>query len=278
MASYNDEFINILEKILKDIDEINKSIDETFKENEDGCENLVEQTTQDNIKDEDTIDYYVISDESNGINQDIAQGKYITYPSNEENDNEIIDKEKDDLDQDCDKSQADVTNNNNDQCIDNNITITNARSTYVITRTSIKNIKESNCNIYQTQDKTDVFRSIISTKIPLKGTDTKYVGNNNTKIVKVIMYVEYVQLTTNIVKRSNHTSGKSVNKTLPSSYLMQIPRQNNQNEGMVVIKISSLKSSVRQRARIKDSMRKISFEDKAFPRGRKCYNNKIVNK
>ena len=211
IASYSDEFINILKKILKDIDEIKKSIDETFKENEYGCENHVEQTTEANVKYEDTIDYYVIFDESNGINQDIVQDKYITYPSNEENDNEIIDKEKDDLDQDCDRSQADVTNNNNDQCIDNNITITNARSTYVITRTSIKNIKESNYNIYQTQDKTDVLRSIISTKSPLKGTDTKYVGNNNKKIVKVIMYVEYAELTTNIVKGSNHTSGKSVN-------------------------------------------------------------------
>ena len=92
------------------------------------------------------------------------------------------------------------------------------------------------------------------------------------------MYVEYVQLTTNIVKRSNHTSGKSVNKTLPSSYLMKIPRQNNQNEAMVIIKIASLKSLVRQRAKIKDSMRKIIFEDKGFPRGSKCYNNKIVTK
>ena len=98
----------------------------------------------------------------------------------------------------------------NDQCIVNNITITNARSTYVITRTSIKNIKERNYNIYQTQDKTDVLRIIISTKSPLKGTDRKYVGNNNKKIVKVVMYVKYVQLTTNIVKRSNHTSGKNV--------------------------------------------------------------------
>ena len=43
MASYSDEFINILEKILKDIDEIKKSIDETFKENGDGCENHVEE-------------------------------------------------------------------------------------------------------------------------------------------------------------------------------------------------------------------------------------------
>ena len=119
IASYSDEFINILKKILKDIDEIKKSIDETFKENEYGCENRVEQTTQANVKDEDTIDYYVISDESNGINQDILHEKDITYLGNEENDNAIIDKEKYDHDQDCDKRQDDVTNNNNDQCIDN---------------------------------------------------------------------------------------------------------------------------------------------------------------
>ena len=80
------------------------------------------------------------------------------------------------------------------------------------------------------------------------------------------------------LKEANHTSGKNVNKTSSSSYLMQIPRQNNQNEVVVVMKIASLKSSVRHRAKIKDDMRKFSFEDKAFPRGRKCYNNKIVNK
>ena len=70
MASYSkiDEFINILEKILKDIDEIKKPIDETLKENEDECENHVEQTIEANVKDKDTVDYYVISDEINGIN------------------------------------------------------------------------------------------------------------------------------------------------------------------------------------------------------------------
>ena len=86
--------------------------------------------------------------------------------------------------------------------------------------------------------------SIISTKSPFKGTDTKYVGNTNKKIVKVVMYVNYVQLMTNITKISNHTSGKNVKKTSPSSYLMQIPRQNNQNEAKVVIKIASRKSSM----------------------------------
>ena len=70
MAYYSEEFMNLLEKILKDIDEIKKSIDETLKGNEDGCENHVEQATQANVKEEDTIDHYVILDESNGINQD----------------------------------------------------------------------------------------------------------------------------------------------------------------------------------------------------------------
>ena len=99
--------------------------------------------------------------------------------------------------------------------------------------------------------------STISTRSSFKGTDTKYVGDNNTKIVKFVMYVEHVQLTTNIVKRSNHTSRKRVNKTSPSSYLLQIPRHNIQNEAMVVIKIAPLKSSVWHTAGIKNDMRKI---------------------
>ena len=160
----------------------------------------------------------------------------------------------------------DVANNKDDRCIDNNVTITSARKIDVITRTAIKNINENNYNIYQTQDKTGVLMSIISTKISFKGTDTRYVGNNNTKIVKFSMHVKFVQLTIKIVKRRNHTSGKSVNKTSSSSYLMKMPRQKNQNEAMVVIKIASLKSLVRQRDRIKDVMRKLNFEDKAFPR------------
>ena len=126
------------------------------------------------------------------------QYKDITYPSNKQIDNEIIDKEKDDPDQDCDKRQADVANNKDDQCCNKNITITNTRRTYIITKTAIKKIKRSNYNIYQTQDKIGVLMSIISTGSPFKGTDTKCVGDNNTK-TKVAMYIEHVQLTTNIV-------------------------------------------------------------------------------
>ena len=178
------------------------------------------------------------------------QYKDITYPSNKGIDNKIIDKEKDDPNQDCDKRQANVANNKDDQCYDKNITITNTRRTDIITKTTIKNIKRSNYNIYQTQDKTSVLMSIISIGSPFKGTDTKCVGDNNTK-TKVAMYIEHVQLMTNIVKRSNQTSRKSVNKASPSSYLLQISRHNNQNEAMAVIKIAPLKSSVRHRARIK---------------------------
>ena len=127
MASYikSDEFINLLEKILKDMDEIKKSIDRTFKENEDECENHVEEATQVDEKNEDRAGQYVIPDESNGINQYNMQYKDITYPSNKGIDIEIIDKEKDDPDQDYDKRQADVANNKDDQCYDKNITITN---------------------------------------------------------------------------------------------------------------------------------------------------------
>ena len=78
------------------------------------------------------------------------QYKDITYPSNKGVDNEIIDKEKDDPDQDCDKRQANVANNKDDQCCDKNVTITNTRRTDIITKMTINNIKGSNYNIYQT--------------------------------------------------------------------------------------------------------------------------------
>ena len=75
-----------------------------------------------------------------------------------------------------------------------------------------KNINGNNYKINQTQDKIDVFVSIISTRIPFKGTGIEYVGNDITKIVTVVKTVKSVQLTTKIVKRNNHTSGKSVTK------------------------------------------------------------------
>ena len=86
MASYSkrDEFIDLLEEILKDIDEIRKTMYETFKVNVDGGENHVEEATQVDGKKEDRVGQYVIPDESNGINQYYMQYKDITYPSKRE--------------------------------------------------------------------------------------------------------------------------------------------------------------------------------------------------
>ena len=100
-------------------------MDETFKVNLDGGENHVEEATQVDEKKEDRVGQYVIPDESNGINQYNMQYKDITYPSNKEMDNKIIDKENDDPEQDCDKRKADVANNKDDQCCNKNVTITN---------------------------------------------------------------------------------------------------------------------------------------------------------
>ena len=63
MASYSksDEFIDLLEEILKDIEGIKKTMDETFKVNVDGGENHVEEATQVDEKNEDRVGQYVIS-------------------------------------------------------------------------------------------------------------------------------------------------------------------------------------------------------------------------
>ena len=82
----------------------------------------------------------------------------------------------------------------------------------VITRITMNHINWNSYTVNQIQDRVDVFVSIISTKVPSKGTGTKYVGNDITKIVTVVKTVKSVQLTTKIVKRNNHTSGKSVTK------------------------------------------------------------------
>ena len=111
-----------------------------------------------------------------------------------------------------------------------------------------KNISGNNYKINQTQDKIDVFVSIISTRIHFKGIGIEYVGNDIMKIVTVVKTVKSVQLTTKIVKSYNHASCKSVNETSPSTYLMWILKQRKQNEAVIVIKIAGLKSLVRHRA------------------------------
>ena len=132
----------------------------------------------------------------------------------------------------------------------------------------MKHIIWNSYKINKTQDTVDDFVSIISTKVPSKGTSIEYVGNDITKIVTVVKTVKSVQLTTKIVKSYNHASCKSVNETSPSTYLMWIPKQRKQNVAMIIIKIACLKSSVRHRAKIKEDINIVSFEDKVTLKGR----------
>ncbi|KAL2940882.1 DNA topoisomerase 6 subunit B [Bienertia sinuspersici] len=61
----------------------------------------------------------------------------------------------------------------------------------VVTRTAVKRINWGNYKINQTQDRIGVFVSIVSTKIPFKGTGKEYIGDDITEIasaVKVSIY------------------------------------------------------------------------------------------
>ena len=103
--------------------------------------------------------------------------------------------------------------------------------------------------------------SIISTKIPFKGTSKKYVGTYIMKIVTIVKSINFVQLTRNTVKIYNHTSNKCINETSPSTYLTWIPKQKKQNEAVIVIGIACLKSLVQQRDKIKEHIDTIIFEE-----------------
>ena len=72
MASYSksDKFIDLLEEILKDIDEIKKTMDETFKVNVEGGENHVEETTQIDEKKDDP------NQDCDKRQADVANNKY----------------------------------------------------------------------------------------------------------------------------------------------------------------------------------------------------------
>lgn len=56
----------------------------------------------------------------------------------------------------------------------------------VITRTALKRINWSSYKINQMQDKIGVFVSIVSTKIPFKGTGKEYIGDDITEISSVV--------------------------------------------------------------------------------------------
>ncbi|XP_050371531.1 DNA topoisomerase 6 subunit B [Argentina anserina] len=73
----------------------------------------------------------------------------------------------------------------------------------VVTRTALKRINWSSYKINQTQDKVGVFVSIVSTKIPFKGTGKEYIGDDITEVasaVKSAIQHCCIQLKAKIVK------------------------------------------------------------------------------
>ncbi|RAL39918.1 hypothetical protein DM860_008058 [Cuscuta australis] len=74
----------------------------------------------------------------------------------------------------------------------------------VVTRTALKRINWNSYKINQAQDKIGVFVSIVSTKIPFKGTGKEYIGDDISEIasaVKTAIQQCCVQLKSKIVKR-----------------------------------------------------------------------------
>ncbi|XP_021728921.1 DNA topoisomerase 6 subunit B-like isoform X2 [Chenopodium quinoa] len=74
----------------------------------------------------------------------------------------------------------------------------------VVTRTAIKRINWGSYKINQNQDKIGVFVSIVSTKIPFKGTGKEYIGDDISEIASAVKYAIQqccIQLKSKIVKR-----------------------------------------------------------------------------
>ncbi|KAL4576878.1 hypothetical protein LXL04_012978 [Taraxacum kok-saghyz] len=74
----------------------------------------------------------------------------------------------------------------------------------VVTRTAMKRINWNSYKINQTQDKIGVFVSIVSTKIPFKGTGKEYIGDDISEIanaVKTSLKQCCIQLKSKIVKK-----------------------------------------------------------------------------
>ncbi|XP_051118431.1 DNA topoisomerase 6 subunit B isoform X2 [Andrographis paniculata] len=94
----------------------------------------------------------------------------------------------------------------------------------VVTRTAVKRINWNNYKINQTQDKIGVFVSIVSTKIPFKGTGKEYIGDDITEIasaVKTAIQQCCNQLKMKIVKRiqarEQQERKRSLNRYIPSA-------------------------------------------------------------
>ncbi|CAN6696647.1 unnamed protein product [Malus baccata var. baccata] len=91
----------------------------------------------------------------------------------------------------------------------------------VVTRTALKRINWSSYKINQTQDKIGVFVSIVSTKIPFKGTGKEYIGDDITEIasaVKSALQQCCIQLKTKIVKKMQAREQQERKRSL-SKYL-----------------------------------------------------------
>ncbi|KAG9156215.1 hypothetical protein Leryth_021623 [Lithospermum erythrorhizon] len=94
----------------------------------------------------------------------------------------------------------------------------------VVTRTALRRINWNSYKINQTQDKIGVFVSIVSTKIPFKGTGKEYIGDDISEIagaVKAAIQQCCNQLKSKIVKRiqarEQQERKKNLNKYIPNA-------------------------------------------------------------
>ncbi|MBA0669061.1 hypothetical protein Goklo_001914, partial [Gossypium klotzschianum] len=94
----------------------------------------------------------------------------------------------------------------------------------VVTRTALKRISWNNYKINQAQDKIGVFVSIVSTKIPFKGTGKEYIGDDISEIasaVKSAIQQCCIQLKSKIVKkiqaREQQERKRNLSKYIPDA-------------------------------------------------------------
>ncbi|XP_057731890.1 DNA topoisomerase 6 subunit B-like isoform X1 [Arachis stenosperma] len=94
----------------------------------------------------------------------------------------------------------------------------------VVTRTALKRINWSSYKINQLQDKIGIFVSIVSTKIPFKGTGKEYIGDDITEIASAVKYSIKqccVQLKSKIVKkmqaREQQERKRNLSKYIPDA-------------------------------------------------------------
>ncbi|GMI84168.1 topoisomerase 6 subunit B, ROOT HAIRLESS 3, ELONGATED HYPOCOTYL 6, HARLEQUIN [Hibiscus trionum] len=94
----------------------------------------------------------------------------------------------------------------------------------VVTRTALKRISWNNYKINQTQDKIGVFVSIVSTKVPFKGTGKEYIGDDISEIasaVKSAIQQCCIQLKSKIVKkmqaREQQERKRNLSKYIPDA-------------------------------------------------------------